>query len=1248
MKDNISIIFTAIIGTFLIVLLPLYSILDRQDSMSYNVVLTETTNFVDNIRNNGFIDKESYYDYISALASTSNTYKVTMEAYRKTLIRETDENGNIIPYSWVEEIELYNTKDILEVLEGDNTSNLQSNKANNVYLFNQNDEIYVKVHNTNITAGSVIYNVVAGATNNEVINVSYGGVVNKVNWELYSKIQSETDLVPEVVMSVPVNMKNSTNIQKINEDGSMETIDCTIEDLDEYIGASIEELCGDVVDNRTGESYTYLYNLQTEEDGKKINKTINIAVELRRFNKVHVGVDTETKEDIYMDISELREADFNDASGQQSDVERFIINNYIELNGMYASVDIDLRKKDNYYVFDITLTNVRMSDLDYIASLASLTILPGLGIDENGIQSLGNETVQLELTDTSTANAVTISMPYNWKKLIKTKDRSESMILDGIVYAKQDIAFIISYTGINGQTDEEVAEAIKDNLRIYITETEYTDLEILTAKELNDQYQANIQTDTAGHVVVKFRYSSSNSSKTNHIELLENWIETNVEEVIDVQEDEEIKEYASGARSTEYQVLLDDSAPLSPMIALEGTIGDNDWYTSDVVLTLIPSATDTVRKQSTKLDEDGNIIADYAVETGGSGVYKNTLTLTGSNKLSESEVITARLTEDGTSYAVAKAYDYIGNTGNMSKPEQKEIKIDKTPPTEPKITLSGNEGNNGWYKSDVTINITPGTDITSKVDRTTYRIEGQNSLDETVGTSYTLTKEGKSTVIATTYDKAGNKTEKILDVYIDKATPPDAIISVISGEKNSADNLWYYTDVVLKVKVDAGDAISQLGTSSYRITGDNGIDVPVTEFEGNEVEISLTKSGTHNLTVYTYTKAGNIKETKYTVQIDKDAPNAPKVEITNGTKGDNDWYITNVELQVTSNGDNGTSGERKLTYTLTTNGVASTEREINNNGKITINQEGEHILKVYSRDIALNKTEVERTIKIDKTAPKGATIKIDGSLGNNDWYTSDVSLSYEGQSDSISGIASVELSTNAITEDTDGTTVVVTTKDNAGHTVTSEKVIKVDKTAPTDPVINLLELPTGTGITGVALYNKDVPISITPGTDANIDKTTYKVTKNGGLDTIISEREAEEFILDYEGTTVTVVATTYDKAGNISEVSRAIWINKQRPVAPTIVRINGTNIKDVSDDEIISTLNTVSLELSEVTEGNSVTVTLINQNTYKEIEKTQIMVNGTPIKINLTEKGRYSIIITQTNRFGTQSNANKLYYYTYE
>ena len=233
MKDNISIIFAAIIGTFLIVLLPLYSILDRQDSMSYNVVLTETTNFVDEIRNNGFIDKESYYNYISALASTSNTYKVNIEVYKKTLIHETSKTGKIKPDSYVEVVELDNTKDVLQVLEGEKSVNVtDSNKKNNVYLLKQNDEIYIKVYNTNITSGSIIYNLISGVSDRKVIDVSYGGVVNKVNWELYHQIQEEGTKLPEVVLSVPTNKVGNTNIVEI-ENEEVEGIDCTDNNLSE-------------------------------------------------------------------------------------------------------------------------------------------------------------------------------------------------------------------------------------------------------------------------------------------------------------------------------------------------------------------------------------------------------------------------------------------------------------------------------------------------------------------------------------------------------------------------------------------------------------------------------------------------------------------------------------------------------------------------------------------------------------------------------------------------------------------------------------------------------------------------------------------------------------------------------------------------------------------------------------------------------------------------------------------------------
>lgn len=1228
MKDSISIIFAAIIGTFLIVILPLYSILDRQDSMSYNVVLTATTNFVDNVRNKGFIDRNSYTDYIATLASTSNTYKVSIEAYRKILINETDEKGRIIEDSFIEEKELYNTQDILDVLENDNITideKTNTNRKNNVYLLGEDDEIYVRVHNTNVTSGSIIYSFLAGATDTEVINISYGGIVNDVNWELYDKINSELELAPEVIMSVPVNAVGNTNVQKVDITGELEDMGCNIENIEDYIGTTdIGDLCGDILEEGNSK-YTYLYDLTNTQ-----NKTIKIAVELRRFAKIDGGQGYG-----YIDVSDLKQEWFN--SGEQSQIEKNIISNYIKLHGMYANTDLILRAKQDYYVFEIVLKNVTMSNLDYISSLAHIAILPGLGVDENGIESLLAESVEIELVDVNAINTVAISMPHIWKKLIETKSLSQSAILNNVVYAREEIAFVISYTGINEQTDQQIIEALKQNLRTY--SDDISGLQFYTEEQLNEQYKINLSTQVAGHVLVKFKYNSPNDSKENYVRLQDKWIETNIENVYDPESGEEPQIWAMGARSTIYEVKLDDSAPYPPTIIPEGTLGQNGWYTSDVTLNIEPPVSDTIRK-------NGQVVA------GGSGVHKNTLILEGATTLKEQQVNKVVLTKEGTTRAKVKAYDYVGN---VSTTNQYNIKIDKTAPTAPTIELVGTKGRDGWYTSDVKVNITPGTDDVSKVARTTYRIEGANSLVERTGTTCTLTVSGTSTIIATTYDNAGNKTETSLEVKLDKAVPPEAKIEVIKGEKNLPQNKWYYTDVTLRITVDASNSVSGLGVSSYRITGNS--EVPTTEFEGNTKEITITTNGTHNITVYTFTKAGRFEKTEYTVNIDKDAPKQPTIKINSGNTGENDWYISDVELQVESNGDNGPSGvgESDITYEIIYDGVNSGRQVIGANGKIFFNKEGIHKLKLYISDIALNEVVVERQIKIDKTNPTSADFVIDGKEGVNEWYISDVYLSHKGAADEVSGIQSVTLSTESITRNTNGTKVTLTTKDNAGHKVTKDITIKLDKSVPTEPTIRIDSSPTGAGIAPWLAYNKNIKISIIPGVDTflserdnvNIGATTYMVVNEDTGRVVVPETQGTEFNITQEGR-FTIYAITYDKAGNRGISTKNVWINKSQVATPKIVSINGTNVENDSIKTITSTTNKISLVVNNLEQGNALNIVLINQNNEK-IEITKTVVENTAVEIVLEEKGTYSIKMKQTNMFGTTSkDSTGVYSYKYE
>ena len=67
-------------------------------------------------------------------------------------------------------------------------------------------------------------------------------------------------------------------------------------------------------------------------------------------------------------------------------------------------------------------------------------------------------------------------------------------------------------------------------------------------------------------------------------------------------------------------------------------------------------------------------------------------------------------------------------------------------------------GNENWYKSDVKVQITPGTDTESPITKTSYVITGAQETDETDGTDITITNEGISYITAYTYNEANLKT----------------------------------------------------------------------------------------------------------------------------------------------------------------------------------------------------------------------------------------------------------------------------------------------------------------------------------------------------------------------------------------------------------------------------------------------------------------------------------------------------------
>jgi len=140
---------------------------------------------------------------------------------------------------------------------------------------------------------------------------------------------------------------------------------------------------------------------------------------------------------------------------------------------------------------------------------------------------------------------------------------------------------------------------------------------------------------------------------------------------------------------------------------------------------------------------------------------------------------------------------------------------DQIPPTV-SATLSGTEGENSWFLSQVTVTISA-TDNNggSGVKKIDYKIDDGNWQSHNGSTvSFTISNEGKHTIWYKAQDNAGNwSSEESTDVNID-LTPPNG--SIILNH-----NLATTHTVLTPVETSGGDATSGVAWMRMRNYGDN-------------------------------------------------------------------------------------------------------------------------------------------------------------------------------------------------------------------------------------------------------------------------------------------------------------------------------------------------------------------------------------------------------------------------------------------
>ncbi|WP_068777357.1 Ig-like domain-containing protein [Paenibacillus sp. FJAT-26967] len=537
-------------------------------------------------------------------------------------------------------------------------------------------------------------------------------------------------------------------------------------------------------------------------------------------------------------------------------------------------------------------------------------------------------------------------------------------------------------------------------------------------------------------------------------------------------------------------------------------------------------------------------------DTGGAGVNRTEYSLSGAVTL-DWTAYTGPVTVKAAGITTIKART-VDNAGNVSPSGSAVISIDRTSPSSPAVVPA----TTSWSKSSVTVNVTPGTDAESGVNRTEYSLAGAETLGWTAYTGpLTISAEGQTTVSARSIDQANNISGTgTAVVKVDTTAPsPPAV--------NSAVSVWTSAATVQVTVTGAADSGSGVSRTEYSLSG--ATSQGWTTYSG---PVSVSREGLTTVHARVIDLAGNVSGTSTAeVKIDRTLPAAPAISPSSSS-----WQSADARLTITPGTDT-VSGVNRTEYSLA--GAASLDWTAYT-GSINVSAEGVTTVSARTIDHAGNKSAVkETTVRLDKTIPDPPVL----TPGTTAW-TSAASVPVTlkpGTDGGGSGIKITEYSlsgatiqgwttyTGPLAVTAQGqTTVRARTTDNAGNRSTlPEAVISIDRTAPAAPGI----IPAETTWTSAA----GVPVTITAGTDiggSGVNRTEYSLA---GAATLGWTTYTGSLKITAEGQTA-ISARTIDHAGNISPTAAAtVLIDRTAPAVPAILtparnELLGTNKPSIS------------------------------------------------------------------------------------
>ena len=392
-------------------------------------------------------------------------------------------------------------------------------------------------------------------------------------------------------------------------------------------------------------------------------------------------------------------------------------------------------------------------------------------------------------------------------------------------------------------------------------------------------------------------------------------------------------------------------------------------------------------------------------------------------------------------------------------------------------------------------------------------------------------------------DNTGNTAPCEVYVCIDVTKPTTPVID------NPYEGIWINKSY--SIKISSYDKTAGIAYFEYRYPDSTGVDGNgVSEKEWHQwanssknpgdttpfVTTPFSKERDEYVEVRACDRAGNCSDiARSKIRIDKTDPTCTVTRNIAQPNGNNGWYKTNVTLTINRNDVKG-SGDRAVNSPVSY-GVYATKSENYDNIASKVQGDTKGITWYgFVKDEAGNKSTCNsESFKVDTTAPT-CSISKSGTAGSDNWYRSDVSLSWNSKSDDMSGIAEYGLSSSSsvtYNSETSGSRSYETgsdkvtwygfVKDKAGNTNSCSTTFGIDKTAPT---VTTDDLSTSTKWCSRA--NKKITVSCSDsGSGVSSSTITDMGTTSSKSDVLASPRNGKATIY-----------TCTDKAGNSNSKSK--------------------------------------------------------------------------------------------------------------